>query len=400
MKPTLLFASLILLSSCTMLKNASITRDIYKAALVNSPVNDTIHFQPEFELMKVYVQVNNHPRPLEFIFDTGANLTVINSKTAEELGLESDRHMSLGDSKGTRNDVPVVMIDTLQLGQGIYTNVLAAVIPFPENSLISCIASDGILGYHVIRELQWSVHPGDTILIGSSQDLRGNRTYDAIPMKGQKAPMLTISFDGTSYSHILFDTGSTGGLDLGKSQLPNHAESKRFIAQIDGTSQGVYGNVVDTIERVYNDTVIIGTTRVASGIDFNSTDSRKIGMGSMGDHHFIIDGRNELLYLSTTEREQSLSKTFGIIPGMNDSTLYISSVDLEGTAIELGLNIGTPINSVNGIRFEDIRNTPCGYKELIMKLIKSGDYLEIELQNGEILSLHKTIPEGRFLRDL
>lgn len=392
---TLLFLAL---TGCGLFNSANIQRDIYRAQLVNAPVNDTIQAQSRMGLMMVYVKVNNYPRPLEFIFDTGANLTVLNANTAKELGLSSDRTMKLGDSQGSAYEVSVINLDSLQLGEGIYTNVLAAIIPFPENSLISCMAKDGILGYHVIRNLQWAYHPGDTILVGSIEDLLGEREYESIEMKGRKAPVLTLDFNGMRYSGVLFDSGSTGGLDLRKSKILPHLDSKLFVTQIDGTSQGVYGNVVDTVYRVYNDTVRVGNSYLVSNVDFSENVSRKIGMGALGNRHFIIDGRNERLYLGGQELAFQPSRSYGIVPGINDSALYVANLEIGSQAQDDGAEMGKTIQSVNGMTALDIQQAPCGYLRMILEIVKSGNDLTVEYEDGSSFTYKKDVPEGRKMR--
>ncbi|TNE29939.1 MAG: hypothetical protein EP346_04625 [Bacteroidetes bacterium] len=389
----------VLLTGCGLYRSASIRRDIYRAKLVNAPVNDTLHVENKMGLMMVYVKVNNHPRPLEFIFDTGANLTVLNSNTAKELGLSSDRTMKLGDSQGSSYEVSVINLDTLQLGNGVYTDVLAAIIPFPENSMISCMARDGILGYHVIRNAQWAYHPGDTILVGSISDLRGNRTYENVEMTGRKAPVLSLDYNGVRYGGVLFDSGSTGGLDLKKSAMNPHMNSKRFVTQIDGTTQGVYGNVLDTVYRVYNDTVQVAGIPLLSNVDFSDKVERKIGMSAFGNRHFIIDGQNERLYLGEAESDAVLSRSYGFVPGLRDSTLYVANLNLQSQAHQDGAEMEKIIYSINGRTAKDLLNTDCGYLKMILFFSRNEENLTIEYRDGSVFTYQKHVPSGELLNE-
>ncbi|NVK75259.1 MAG: retropepsin-like domain-containing protein [Oceanospirillaceae bacterium] len=354
---------------------------------MNNPVNDTIHAQNMMGLYIVYVQIDDHEEPLEFIFDTGANLTVINKTTADRLGLEVTGDLNLGDSQGQRNRIPLTMIKTLRLGEGVYENVLAAVIQFPENSTVECIAKDGILGYHVIREMQWAIHPGDTILVGSTESLLSDRSYDEIEMKGWKAPLLQVNFKGIGYKNVLFDSGSTGGLDLEQEYLSKVSDSVPVVVEIDGTSQGVFGNNIDTVVTVRNTSIGIGSFDIQSDVDFSQTNSRKIGMRTMGLYHIIIDGQNEKLYLGEREIEYQRTRSFGMIPGISDSTLYVSSLEIDGQASENNIQFLQALESVNGYTAEDINAMECGYLNFILEAVRDKETMELVTKSGDKLTL-------------
>lgn len=345
----------------------------------------------------VYVKIDDHEEPLEFIFDTGANLTVINKKTADRLGLEVSGDLNLGDSQGQRNRIPLTMINQLKLGEGVYENVIAAVIQFPENSTVECIANDGILGYHVIRQMQWAIHPGDTLLVGSTESLLGNRTYDAIPMAGWKAPLLQVNFMGIGYRNVLFDSGSTGGLDIEQKYLSKISDSIPVVVEIDGTSQGVFGNNIDTVVTVRNTAIGIGNSFIPSDVDFSQTNSRKVGMRTMGSYHMIIDGQAEKLYLGEMETENSRTRSFGMIPCISDSTLYVSSLEIDGQAADKGIQFLQALESVNGVTAADINSMECGYLNFILEVVRNAEQIELVTKNGDRIALERKESEAKML---
>lgn len=393
----ILLPGFLLLSSCSSLWFTT-SHAIRKAELTNSPVNDTVETKNVLGLYVVYVKVNDNPEVLEMVFDTGANLTVLSAKAVRRLNLEPQGSLSLGDSKGQSRRVPLLNIDKLQLGEGIYTDVLAAVIDFPDNSSITCIARDGILGYHVIRQLNWAIHPGDTLLVGSVDDLRGDRSYDEVEMRGWKAPMLAIEYGLVRYGNILFDSGATGDLDLEYNDIRYTIDSIPMIANIDGTSQGVYGPRLDTLFQVADASVTLGNTRMQADIEYSPGEDRKIGMGTLGRYHLIISGRNQRLYIGEEEVAFTRRRTFGMIPGLQDTTLFVSSIEPEGQAANEGLQLHQRIVSVNGISGSEIANQDCGYLNFLMGLRESDQPLVIETADGTLVQIEKHIPEPRLYK--
>lgn len=384
---------LLFLSSCGVWNSYKRQQSITGVRLLNAPIRDTISYQNTLGLMIVYVKINHHPRPLKFIFDTGANLTVINANTAAELGLLPTDSLQISDSQGASSFLPTVKLDTLQLGNGYYSDVLAAIMAFPENNLISCIAQDGILGYHVIRQLEWSIHPGDTIMIGSSTPSYESNQLTEISLKGKKAPVITVQLEQEAYKNVLFDTGSNGGLDLAIEELKNH-RNLETIKRVDGNSQGLYGNRLDTIQKVYNTEVTLGDRVVRSNVDFEKRSETKLGMLNLQNYHLIIDGPREKLLIGEVETPQELASTFGFVPGMNEHGFYVSSIDLGGQAEEQGLQLNQPLLSINGIRASDLKDLSCGYFQFILYLQEWNKPILVEYGKGERLIMNRRFPVG------
>ncbi|NVK04777.1 MAG: retropepsin-like domain-containing protein [Flavobacteriia bacterium] len=384
------------LTSCGVFRPSTSTL-IQRAELVNAPINDTIHAQNRLGLYVVYVKVNDHEEPLEMIFDTGANLTVLTLEAAKRLELESMGGMRLGDSQGQRQSIPFVMLDRLQLGQGVYEDILAAVIDFPENSTITCMAKDGILGYHVIRQLQWAVHPGDTLLVGSTSDLGSGRAYHTVPMEGWKAPLLDVEFKGMIYKNVLFDSGSTGGLDLEMDRISYIADSIPLVRMIDGTSQGVYGNNLDTVLEANNTNIALSGFSLPSDVEYSNNSDRKIGMKTLGRHHIIIDGPAQRLHIGQEEIPHRRSRSLSIIPNLQDTTLYVANLHIGGDADQMGIPLHQRLVSVNGVTGTQMAERECGYLEFILNLRNTDDPLVIELPSGEVVVFEKEELEAQLI---
>lgn len=384
------------MSSCGLQYSAT-ERQIRKAELINSPINDTIQAINRLGLYVVYVKINEHEEPLEMIFDTGANLTVLTLEAAKKLNLESTGGINLGDSQGQRQSIPLVMIDELQLGAGMYHNVIAAVIDFPENSTITCLGKDGILGYHVIRQMQWAVHPGDTLLVGSTEDLRSGRPYTEVPMKGWKAPLIDVGFKEVLYLNTLFDSGSTGGLDLQRRFVSKVSDSIPLVKTIDGTSQGVYGNILDTTLEVMNSDISLQGLHLPSDVEYSSNGDRKIGMRTLGPYHLIIDGPGGSLAIGELERELRPTMRYALTPNLQDTTLYVASMILNEETEALGVPHQQRLVSVNGITGSQMAEMDCGYLNFITSLREGNLPLILELPSGEVIRLEKQRPLGELI---
>lgn len=390
---TILLTSL-LLSSCSLYRSVRVQNKIQEVELTNAPVNDTIQPRYAMGLYVVDVYINDHPEPLEFIFDTGANLTVVSKEAADRLGLEPSGKLNLGDSQGQRRTTSLVEIDQLRLGKGVYEDVLGVIIEYPENSSIRCLAKDGILGYHVIRKMQWAIVPKDTLLIGSTTDITSQfNNLTAVPMRGWKAPHLDLTHKGISYPSVMFDSGSTGGLDLEYHYAKTLSDSIPMVAYADGTTQGVYGNKLDTLYRLYDQQLTLGELTLTSNMEFDPKESGKIGMATLGHYVLVLDGLNETLYIGEDQFPAEPAVNYGMVPGLQDSTLYVASMELDGQAAQKGLVLNQKIVAINGHTADYLSVMDCGYFYLVHVLLGT-DEIELELTDGSKVTLQRSPSTG------
>lgn len=385
---------LLLLSSCGLIQSTAL-RHKYEVSMSTDPVLDTIPVVRKLNLMVVPVYINGHPEPLQFIFDTGANVTVVSQRTADRIGLQSDKTLRVGDSQGQSSRIPLVEIDSLRLGNGIYHEIRTVLVDFPEGSVIDCIAPDGILGYSIIRKLQWKFIPEDSVLIGSSTSMTEDM-HIQIPMKGWKEPLLSLQIDSVTYHSILFDSGATGGVDLPEEALTYHSPELKLLSEIDGTTQGIYGNVLDTIFTLPYTEVNLEELTLRTNVNFESKKSPKIGMGALGIYSFVIDGPGELLHLDTIPRLPEADRSrFGMVPGIaGDTLLYVASIVEGGPADKAGLQWGQHLQSVNGHTIESLSGIHCSYSEIIVNEVRYAETLSLETIDGEVIVLEREIPAG------
>jgi Aspartyl protease len=131
----------------------------------------------------IRIQVNvNHSKPLKFIFDTGASLSVISSKRAAELGLKSQGRFS-GDATGGR--IQGDTIEGVELGvQGAKVSKLTvASFPFPTPPGFEF---DGIIGCDFIKQFVVEVD-----YLKRTMNLYNPRTYRYVG-RGKSVPLILI----------------------------------------------------------------------------------------------------------------------------------------------------------------------------------------------------------------
>ncbi|MDQ5835331.1 MAG: aspartyl protease family protein [Acidobacteriota bacterium] len=106
----------------------------------------------DFEDNAVFLEVRvNNSRPLKFGFDTGAGLTILNARTAKELGLKASETTLNGNAVGGRVSGDVFKGVTLGVRGATVSNQMVGALSF-ESFPCEARSIDGIIGYDFIKE--------------------------------------------------------------------------------------------------------------------------------------------------------------------------------------------------------------------------------------------------------
>jgi hypothetical protein len=113
-------------------------------------------FEPD-HLILVPVYVNN-AGPFDFIFDTGASMTVISPATARAAGIgEGGRKAkALGANKG-QLDARVVRLRSVRIGTIETRNIYGAVMTLAPLNRSMAVRVGGIIGYNLLRRYRLTI---------------------------------------------------------------------------------------------------------------------------------------------------------------------------------------------------------------------------------------------------
>jgi predicted aspartyl protease len=92
----------------------------------------------------------NGEGPYDFVLDTGATLTCIDQRIAEDLGLPERRGGGIGAGATEAGRVRIVRIDSLRVGQSLATEIDGCVLDLAHTEAIG-VEIDGLLGLNFLR---------------------------------------------------------------------------------------------------------------------------------------------------------------------------------------------------------------------------------------------------------
>lgn len=163
----------------------------------------------------MFVQVEIKGKLRKFLFDTGAPLA-LSEKLVTELGLTEVHKGSLMDVNGTVSNAATVQLDSIKLGDVIFTGVPAITL-FPE--WYNCWNIDGVIGSNVLRQsIVKLVSEKHMIIITDQPDKLALNKKHSVPLitnanKNQQSdPQIKILLNNKVNLTLGFDTGDNAFL--------------------------------------------------------------------------------------------------------------------------------------------------------------------------------------------
>ena len=332
-------------------------------------------------IVNVRIDGKNH----QFLFDTGASMTVINSEAFPNL-TTSKTIDNVGGISGERKSMKAVKFSFNFLNKK-FENKEVLYADLSITTKVSCenLVLCGIIGRDIMENYIIEINP-DTkkIVFHTPSDFNENQLKDYTKLKLQKnRPVLPIKIGGQTI-YVLFDTGNSGGLSITDYKLEKYIEKTQHTAYLSkGSKFGIHGtnNEEDLHHKIYNAELQIGNITVnnqtveTSKKDFNN-------MGFRFSKQFIsyLDLKNQTIYI---KKVNQFTQNFGdsVIGNIGFSTKY----DLEkkkNIIINLStkqnkLALGDTLISING---ETLPTNNCEIHLFLKKFI--GQKMKLVIQRG------------------
>ncbi len=348
----LAFLTLWFTAGCVNFKNLDYYRVRKRSDIISKNFRQELVFYENRPLIVIPVEIRG--KTYDFIFDTGASTTVISRELANELQLKKKADVVSGDSKGNRREMMVSLMDTLSIAGVHFGDVAVAVVDWPDNSIIKCIGSAGLIGNNLIRHCNWLVDYKEhkLVLSDSSLEKEGMQYVEMKYPNGR--PYISLKADSLEINNCLLDLGSAGSLDVSRAMVKNQDwnwEKYPHVYDIDGSSQGLFGSNMDTTIKVKVDSVSIGGYRLHNTvIDIETYSGSKIGQEILDQALLHLDYDNArvgfLPYDSIPQFPQPEER--GFAPMLDSAGLYVASIVKGSQLWEKGIRYGDRILKLNG----------------------------------------------------
>lgn len=267
-----------------------------------------------FPIVHVWVEGKNH----QFVFDTGAYKTCINSEVFPNLPI-SKKIENIGGIGSERKSMNAVNFSFNFLNQN-YLNQEVIYTDLSLFSKMSCtnLKISGIIGRDVMENYIVEINPDSKkIIFHHHSDFNESQLKGFTKMKLQKkSPAVPIKIGGET-RYALFDTGSAYGISTTNYKLENYIKTAQHISyKSKGSSIGIHGvnNDEDIHYKVYNSPLEVGNLTVRNQV-FETSKNDFNNMGFDFSKQFIsyLDLKNHKLFIKQVNQNTE---------SINDNALY------------------------------------------------------------------------------
>jgi len=381
MKATKFLLALICLSctSCSYLKNVKL---LTEGEIRREGYVQTIPFEWRKDIIVVKARLNADTVLREFIFDTGAFNSKVESGLATALGLEVVTEKENSTAQGISRKIEIIRIDSLQLGETTIYSLGAGKLEYAPTSASPCIAAHGIVGANLMKLAHWKIDYGQQLLHFSDSPFEVGQAAHVLPFDRpllSGTPTIDLKIEGKTLKNILFDVGFNGGLVLPLS-VAEHFDDIESSIILDESTSGIYGTNADSL-LVKNLEVSVGGMKSRIPVEFSSLNKALLGNEFLKHFLVVIDYEEEEIYLQK-QREVQVTEPRNFLVAMQGDSLW----KVSRTSPELPVGLGETLLSVNGKQPQDLFASHCDYVMNVHKLY-GQDSLLVQRMDGSFLRI-------------
>ena len=384
--------ALTLSTSVTAQKRKAETLNQVSSSFTSGDSARAIPLEIDNNILFLRVSVNGS-RPLRFIFDTGASVSVVNSELLKELKLKVEGQAS-GTATGGNIQVGLVNGVSLSVAGAEVRNQILATLALDKTP---CVEFDGVIGYDFINQFIVEIDYPNSLI-----NLYNPRTY-VYPGPGKVVPLLiagrrtplavtNILLEGgrSVVSQLEVDTGGDSAFVIKSPFVKKHGLTRSLSTSIKGSGVGAGGEQKRLVGRV--ERVQLGPFTLDKPVVNLEEEKEESGDGEDGDgivggevlrrFKVILDYSHQRMMLEPNAgfKDPYEVAMSGIGFGSNEEDCKdrkVQEVEPNSPASAAGLQVGDIITAIDDKGINDI---------------PSNDFEQLWKQNGKEIRL--TIKRG------
>jgi hypothetical protein len=314
----------------------------------------------------MYLEVKFNGRgPYLILCDTGG-ANIITPTLAAELSLEPEGKIQGRGAGEESEDISVVKLDSLTVGNVTLRDQVFFVFPLESFSDVEGVPQSGLIGYEVFKRFVVRIDYENCLVTLTKPDAfeyDGNGTVVPFIFSG-RIPQVEGSIDGIPGKFDI-DTGSRASLMLMGPFVEKHGLTERFSPEVEGvTGWGVGGAVRAQVTRakvlklgdIEFKSPVTELSLQTGGAFTDTYTAGNVGAGLLKRYNIIFDyGNQEMIFEANAHvLEPDVFDRSGMWLNQTDSAFQVVDVIADGPAEAVGVHVGDTIVAVDGQRAEKI----------------------------------------------
>ncbi|WP_442847127.1 hypothetical protein [Leeuwenhoekiella sp. H156] len=299
------------------------------------------------------IQVNIDNKDYDFLFDTGAAMTFLNSNSfpnAVKMG-----ELEVRDLNGIVDNISTTMLPELFLmHQKFYNKQVALKDLQTLNKWLCDVKLDGILGIDILQNHLVEFDTENQII-----KFYDKATFDKSLLNGftkntysHTLPTLKLKIDKQT-RYATFDTGSNGGLNISDYKLGNFIDENKHLIY-----KGLGGQAANSLREDVNQTELIDVNIKFGKIDLNhqnftlnTHNENNVGFQFLKRFIFFLDVSDQIIYLKkrsdlNTTLSPLVTYGFWVHYDFEMTQFYVASIAENNKQLQLK-DIVTKINGID-----------------------------------------------------
>lgn len=341
-------------------------------------------------LMIINVRIRG--KEYDFLLDSGAP-NVINPELAATLGLGSKVKTKAGDSQGNKDQLDIVVVDSLRIGDITFLNTAAAVADLHTVPELACLNVSGFIGTNLMRKAIWCIDDSAKAITITS-----DRQNLLIPPEAVKVdfvqdpagtPHIDIGYNQRKQRYVAVDFGYSGALQMDRNVyegLITDGELGPTLRSTGSTSVGLYGGAKsDSLIETRVARITVGGSVLENKMVTVTAGKKDVllGMKFFAHYRTVLDWNEKTVTLIPNGTfKGSGNSGFGFTQRYADGQLLVGALVHGSTAEKKGLRLGDRIVQWNGTDRSNV--TRQDYCAMLDKAYAGGvDTLRIAVLRGE-----------------
>jgi hypothetical protein len=347
-----------------------------------------------FELLNnhIYVEVKlNDKGPFRVLCDTGG-ANIITPELARDLGLKSEGALQ-GRGVGEKSeDVGLVKMQSLGVGEATLSNQVFAVFPMGTFSAVEGTQVNGLIGYEVFKRFVAKVdyeHHRITLTVPSAFSYKDEGTVVPFHFNAH-IPQVDGAIDGMEGKFDI-DTGSRSSLDLLRPFVEKHGLEAKYGAKVEAvTGWGVGGAAKSLVTRAK--VLRLGKVEVKDPITELSLQTKgafvspyvagNVGAGVLKRFNITFDYQHQQLIFEPNANydKPDVFDRSGMWLNQSGETFEVMDVITGGPAATAGLKTGDKILAIDG---HPVSRLSLAAVRVQFKSQPPGTKVRLSVQSGE-----------------
>ena len=357
-----------------------------------------VPFELSGDLILLKVRVNKS-RPLKFIFDTGASISVIDPQSARALGLRAKGKLKLDATGGSVQSGLIQRVSLSVLGATVSNQTLAT-IDLDAFAPLFGFKIDGIIGHDFINHFVVEIDYASRVMnLSETQGYKYHGAGESIPLEiVEKTPYVRgrIVLNGREPVEGKFeiDTGGTGILNLNTPFVNKHKMLETLAKQMQGKMGGAGGSAATVKAHVpavelgsfaIKDPLVI-FARGMEGSESSTEYDGSLNNGFLSEFKVILDySRSQMILERNRKASTDLSGLEIVAEPPRFRTFVVNAVDENSPAAAAGIQEEDTILALDGqptarLTLRDLRRLFTQPGERTLKIKRDSKTVQVRLR--------------------